>query len=87
MKAIFTKYLSYTEKKPSRIKAYDLDGHSITMSMPLEDIPKIECHARAAIKLCLKMGWKGKLVSGGTKEGYVFTFSHSESFDIIERGE
>ena len=32
MKALFTKYLPCTNHHPSRIKAFDEDGHSVTMS-------------------------------------------------------
>jgi len=86
MKAILTKYLPATDTKPSRVKAYDGDGNSITL--PYDDNSGKQDHvspfARAAVALCRKMGWTygGKLISGGTKTGAVFVFEKSESFEI-----
>lgn len=74
MIAIMTKYIGATNTKPSRIKAYTSNkGQSITM--PFEyDVDGMELYKRAAIALRDKMGWKGELIGGGTKDGYAFVF-------------
>jgi len=50
-----------------------MDGNRITISYP-HDLPEGEKHQAAARALCEKMGWTGRLVEGGTKEGSVFVF-------------
>lgn len=82
MKAITTKYICATNYRGSRIKAFDSDGNSVTISYDSE-LSYEGPYAKAAIALCKKMGWTGKLVSGGTKDGYVFCFSQSETFEIV----
>jgi len=75
MKAILTKYLSPTNFRGARIKAWDEDGNSVTVSYPHE-LSGEECHKVAANALCDKMKWPGKetLTGGGVKGGYVFVF-------------
>lgn len=73
MKAIETKYLSATDHKGSRIKAYDCDRNSITIPYPHE-LSGEAVHQKAAEALRDKMGWKGQLVGGSTRKGYVFVF-------------
>ncbi len=84
MKAISTKYLPATNTRGSRIKAHDSDGHSVTIGYPHE-LSGAAVHAKAAVSLCLKMGWEGDLISGGTKDGYVFVFAESERFLNLTR--
>lgn len=74
MKAIQTKYLPCTDYKGSRIKAYDGDGNSITISYPHE-LSGMDAHEKAAKALCTKMNWTGKLIGGGLNKGYVFVFA------------
>ena len=74
MKAIVTRYLGPTNTKGARIKATDCDDNSLTIPYPYE-LSGEECHRKAAEALCEKMGWKGELFGGGTKEGYVFVFA------------
>ena len=75
MKTISTKYLEATETMPARIKAYDMDGNSVTLSRwARPDLDGEALYLRVAKTLRDKMGWKGHLVGGGTKEGYVFCF-------------
>ncbi len=81
MKAIETKYLPCTNTRGSRIKAFTEGGNQITIPYPHE-LSGVDVHAKAAVELCIKMGWKGKLISGGTKNGYVFVFSQSDGFEI-----
>jgi hypothetical protein len=75
MKAIVTKYLPATNFRGSRIKASDLDGNSITIPYPHElNWSNGETHRKAAIALCDKMGWYGRLVQGSLKTGYAFVW-------------
>lgn len=74
MKAIKTTYKGPTNNKGSRIIASDEDKNKITIPYPHE-LSGMDCHAKAAVALCLKMGWTGKLIGGGLKEGYVFVFA------------
>ncbi len=73
MKAISTKYISPTDFKGSRIKAYDCDNNSVTIPYPYE-LSGEDVHRKAAEALRDKMNWTGELIGGSTKEGYVFVF-------------
>lgn len=79
--AITTKYLGPTNARGSRIKASSESGHSVTASYD-HALNPVENHARAAIMLCEKLGWKGDLVPGGTKDGYVFVFDTGTSIRV-----
>ena len=72
-RAIFTKFIGQTEHKPSRIKAYDTEGFSATVSKS-EYNTEAEASEAAVRALCAKMEWTGELVSGGTKQGNVWVF-------------
>jgi hypothetical protein len=74
MKAIKTKYKGPTNTRGSRIIASDEDGNKVTISYPYE-LSGEDCHRKAAVALCEKMGWGRDLVSGSLKNGYVFVFS------------
>ncbi len=76
MKAIQTTYLGATNTRPSRIKASDCDGNSVTISYP-HGLSDEAAFRKAADALCLKMGWKGPLVGGGLKNGWVFCFAEA----------
>lgn len=76
MKAITTKYIGPSNVRGSRIKAFDGDGHSVTLSYD-PAINSDQNHLKAACALRDKMQWKGKLIGGGTKTGYVFCFADS----------
>ena len=73
MKAIVTKYHGATNTRGSRISASDEDGNKVFISYPYE-LSGEAVHRKAADSLCGKMGWKGELVSGSLKNGYVFVF-------------
>jgi hypothetical protein len=73
MKAILTHYLGQTDTKGSRIVAEDDDGNRVVIPYPYE-LRTEAAHRLAARKLCLKMGWTGRLASGGIKNGYAFVF-------------
>lgn len=78
MKAIFTKVLEQTNTLPHRIKAKDVDGNSVTLSADAihtgAGLAQYETHLVAANELKRKMGWRGKLAGGGSKDGFVFVF-------------
>ena len=89
MKAISTKYLPITANKPLRLKAWHQEGFNITISVDRVDeaIPQhrelndarteTEDYQRnlfIALALRDKMKWKGKMVGGSVKGGYVFVF-------------
>jgi hypothetical protein len=72
--AIRTKYMPATNCKPSRIKAWKENGISIIISYD-DSLNSDMAHARAAMALCEKYGWKGNLVSGGFNDGgYCFVW-------------
>ena len=78
MKAILTKFISQTNHKPARIKAYDSVGNSILVSWDEatnNDRRHEEAYLYAAKQLAIKMGWSTNLLGGGTKEGYAFVFA------------
>ena len=74
MKAINTVYNGPTNTRGSRITASDEDGNRITIPYPHE-LSGMDVHAKAAVALCNKMGWKGTLHGGGLKDCYVFVFA------------
>lgn len=78
-KAIVVKHLPHTGTRPSRYKASDLDGNSVTISSSstTTDYPEQE----AAQALCAKMNWSGSLAGGETKRDHVFVFvPHLDNF-------
>ncbi len=80
MKAICTKVIPCTDTKPTRIKAYAEGGNSIMVSWSEcddEGRTQGQAHMYAARKLCDKMKWDGRLIGGGTEEGYCFVFDES----------
>lgn len=73
MKAILTKYLPATARRPSRIKAF-AEGVK-----PFDHGAK-DPHAVAAVLLCERMGWPGDLISGGLPDcsGNCYVFAQSD---------
>ena len=86
LKAISVKYIQRTEKKQSRLKAFDLDGNSATVNYdsnkPGEvDESRDDKYWRAAKALLKKMGWEGSMVCGWPKEDTaVFVFTDTRVF-------
>lgn len=74
MKAIQTKYHGPTNTRGSRISASDEDGNRVSIPYPHE-MTGMDCHAKAAISLCNKMGWTGTLHGGALKNRFVFVFA------------
>jgi hypothetical protein len=73
MKAILTKYQGPTNYKGARIVAIEPDGKRVTIQYPYGLNPA-EAHQAAAVELCKKLGWGGKLVTGALKHDYVHVF-------------
>jgi hypothetical protein len=74
MKAIITKYHSATDTRGSRISAKDEDGNRV--SIPYRhDLNQLHAHTEAAIALCTKMHWMGRMVAGSIKDGFAFVFT------------
>ena len=73
MKAIFTKYHGPTNVKGSRVSASDSDGNRVTLSWDCA-LNTDQNHRRAAVALCHKMKWAGKLAEGDTRTGMVFVW-------------
>jgi hypothetical protein len=77
MKAIITKYHGPTDTRGSRISAKDEDGNRV--SIPYRhDLNQLHAHTEAAISLCTKMGWTGRIVAGGIKGGFAFVFTDAD---------
>lgn len=83
MKAIQTKYLPCTNTKGSRIKAFTGEkGQTVTIGYPHE-LSGEAVHAKAAVMLRDKMGWKGELIGGGLPNGdHVFCFAQGERHGV-----
>jgi len=82
MKAIFTRYIGPTEYKGSRVVASDHDGNRVVI--PYRDHDK-DPHHVAAVALCRKMGWFGRLAVGGdAKAGNVYVFCDEPRAEYIE---
>lgn len=73
MKAIRTRYHGPTDFKGSRITAFDEDNNRVTIPYPYE-LSGEDVHRKAAETLRDKMNWKGDLIGGSIKDGYVFVF-------------
>ena len=76
MKAIVTTFHAPTATLIARVRAFDLDGNSITIRWDDgADWTTDAAHRKAADALCKKMNWTGKLVSGAVKGGFAFVFT------------
>ena len=85
MKAITVKPLPATNTKPFRLKAFAEDGRGgLSVTVSWEEASgdggnrtQGETYLYAANKLKEKMNWKGALLGGGTKDGFVFVFAET----------
>jgi hypothetical protein len=78
MKAIVTTFHGPTNTKGSRVSAQDMDGNRITISWS-HVLNGEAAHAEAALALCKKLDWHGRLVAGAIVRGYVFVFEMETS--------
>jgi len=89
MVAIQTKYLSATNTRGSRIKAWTTNGQSITISYDYA-LDGMEVFKKAALALCEKMDWSKNIDGGSTEDGYTFIFLRpikDTLLDIVRRAE
>ena len=77
MQAISTKFIGPSNVKGSRYKATNPDGKSVTLSSD-HALNSDRNHLRVAVALRDKMGWKGELIGGATKDGYAFVFADTD---------
>lgn len=73
-RVISVKFLSPTNNRPARLKAFDNHGNSITLSYHELDSEGETKYLKAAQKLAQKMNWIGKLVGGWQGNVAVFVF-------------
>jgi hypothetical protein len=76
---IETKFLSPTNTKGARVKAFTCNGHSATVPFDYS-LNTLDAHFAAviALKKKLKTDWNIERMSfGGTKQGFFFCFSWS----------
>lgn len=75
MLAIITEFVPSTNTRPSRIKAYTVNGHKTIISVDY-DLDDVQRHMKAAQKLIREQmehfGDCTTLVYGGSPKGYVF---------------
>lgn len=83
MKAIVTRYHGPTNSRGSRIRASEPDGRSVTV--PYDHALNSDAnHLAAAVALCERMQWGGRLIAGGLAgNALVFVFSHGEPTAIV----
>jgi hypothetical protein len=79
MIAIETKYLSPTNTRGSKIKAYTCNGHSVLVGYDHAlSHEAVHFEAVKALVAKYKLDWDiSSMVYGGTKNGYVFCFPTS----------
>jgi hypothetical protein len=68
MKSIQTKYVGPSNVRGSRVTADDGDGNRIVLGWRSEWNSE-QNHAEAAVTLCKRMGWGGRLQGGDTLKG------------------
>ncbi len=81
MKAILTKYHGPGNVRGSRISATDSDGHRVSIKLESE-WSMDEAHQIAARTLCAKMGWTGRLVSGGLGHNQVHVWVRPDGMPL-----
>lgn len=81
--SITTKYFGPTDRTGSRIKATSSGGLSKTV--PYDHALDLDNnHKAAAVALCKKQGWTGRIAVGGAAKGTgnVFVFVDYDTFDL-----
>lgn len=72
-RAILTKYHGPTNTRGSRISATDDDGNRVTVPYD-HSLSLGRNHDAAAMALCVRLGWGGRLVCGSTSRGFAYVF-------------
>ena len=80
MQSIKTKYLGPTNYRGARIKA-SAEKHSVIISYPYE-LNAEQAHIEAAKQLMNKLGWKGTMCTGWSKDGYVHVFNTGDMWTV-----
>jgi hypothetical protein len=74
MQTISTKYVGPTNYRGSRIIATSASGRKITVSYD-PAVSSESAHMNGVIALAEKLGWKGTMSGGHTKDGMVWVFA------------
>ena len=81
MQAITTKYHPLTNHRDPRISATTTMG--IRRYYPFNSHGEyFDSHVVAARALCRELDWKGEIVAGALKKGYVFVFVTSRGNEV-----
>ena len=87
MQAITTRFHGPTDCKGPRISATSGGGHRVYIDVPDNMHSGSEdTHGLAAVALCKKLGWTGRMVAGATRDGYAFVFLPRSPKDIYGTG-
>jgi len=82
MTSIRTKYLAPTDRRGARIKADAGLGRTTTIAYRY-DLDHEGRHDAAALALCRKFKWTGRLARGGTENGCAYVFLTDEDADVV----
>lgn len=83
-KAIEVKYHPETKTKPGHYVASDSDGNRVKVSAHVDHSQRGGVAVVAALALCEKMKWTGRLIHGGFKDREYFVFDDAGS--AVEAG-
>ncbi len=87
MQTIETKYIGATNFRGSRIVA-TASGSGKFVRIPYDSGQADEnMHMTAAVMLCNKLNWEGKLIAGHTKTGMIWVFDEALSPRVQIGGE
>lgn len=81
MQVIETRYHGATNSRPARIIATP-SGNSVTQAVISRDSASDDdniAHGEAARVLAGKMGWRGEMIGGHTRDGMVWVFVAEQS--------
>ena len=71
MQTIETRYLGATNYRGSRMVA-TASGAETRVTIPYDSgVDDADCHKQAALALCAKLNWEGKMIGGHGKDGMI----------------
>mgnify|MGYP001501770142 FL=1 len=79
MQTIETRYHASTTHRASKITATASGSGKRVSISPEGRTTDSEDHAAAAVALCERLGWFGKMVGGHTKRGMIWVFDSTNS--------
>lgn len=85
-KAIEVKYHPQTTTKPARYVASDSDGNRATIPANADYSGRDGVMVAAALALCTRMKWTGRLIHGGFKDREYFVFDHGDNAVMLLDG-